>query len=102
MSLLPTSLFVNLYPKSIGPCVGAAFETQADADRCANSHRIACVELGVHAAAPAAAPAPTGLFVDPRPEVMAAIEAYARENSISPKTAVDEALRAYFMEPHAR
>lgn len=46
MSMVPEKLFVNIYPKSIGPCVGSAFETQDAADRYANSHRLFCVELG--------------------------------------------------------
>jgi hypothetical protein len=50
MNLVPDKLFVNLYPKSIGPCVGSAFETKADADKCANSHRLLCVELGARVA----------------------------------------------------
>lgn len=46
MSLVPEKLFVNLYPPAIGPCVGSAYATRGDADRCANSHRLLCVELG--------------------------------------------------------
>ncbi|MCP1852849.1 MULTISPECIES: LexA family protein [unclassified Bradyrhizobium] len=40
-----------------------------------------------------------GLVVHPLPEVRRAIRAYADENRISERTAAEEALRAYFMEP---
>ncbi len=50
MSLVPEKLFVNLYPKAIGTCVGAAYETREEADRYANSHRLLCVELGARSA----------------------------------------------------
>ena len=43
----------------------------------------------------------TGFVVHPLPEVRRAIEAYARENHISVKTAAEEALRVYFVEAAA-
>lgn len=43
-----------------------------------------------------------GIVVNPVPEVRAAIEAYAREHRITTKTAAEEALRAYFMEPRGQ
>lgn len=42
-----------------------------------------------------------GLVVRPVPEVRRAIRAYAKEHRISERTAAEEALRAYFMEPTA-
>lgn len=46
MSVLPDKLFVNIYPAAIGPCIGSAYATRADADRYAYSHRVACLETG--------------------------------------------------------
>ncbi|MGY3482284.1 SOS-response transcriptional repressor LexA [Bradyrhizobium sp. USDA 4011] len=40
-----------------------------------------------------------GLVVHPLPDVRRAIKAYARQHRISERTAAEEALRAYFMEP---
>ncbi|PDT77225.1 hypothetical protein [Bradyrhizobium sp. C9] len=42
-----------------------------------------------------------GLVVHPLPEVRRALKAYARQHRISERTAAEEALRAYFMEPTA-
>jgi hypothetical protein len=94
MNLAPEKLFVNLYAAGIGPCVGSAYLTKADADRCANSHRLVCVEIAARPADSA-----NGFLVDPVPEVRRAIESYAREHAIPINTAAEEALRAYFMGP---
>jgi SOS-response transcriptional repressor LexA len=44
----------------------------------------------------------SGFVVNPVGEVRAAIEAYAREHGITIRTAAEEALRAYFVEPRAQ
>ncbi len=50
MNQVPDTVFVNIYPRSIGPSVGVAYATKADADGHANSHRLRCVEYGARSA----------------------------------------------------
>ena len=51
---------------------------------------------------PPASAAPTAFLIDPHPEVRREITAYAKAHRISERTAVEEALRSYFVKAAAQ
>ena len=124
MAVIPDKLFVNFYEKGVGPTVGTAYESKAEADRHANTHRIACLEMisqpaGVHSgsvlvgldeatflsimdiaikkkiAAGVVIKALLQLYEAIPNDVRAKLHVYAAEHSISFGTAVAESCRAY-------